>query len=341
VPDRLQTFRNRVNDASLAWQSNVLDKYSIAYNTAFKKYLETFEKQKENDKATAELFVSMAAIIPGSILMATAATSSLRVLANRGALFALSQRRAAATLSVYNAVASNATAKFAVGKVLDVVKDEAGKKIKDAVVQAMSNSQGLLDVDPFNRDKQLHSWLVNHQLASTDAAEAIEADRSMNDAAKEQAYVRLRAAPIANRPSGRLDPNKLAPRIELGFYMVWLLESDTLETEIIPSGPYGGGRYTSKPIQVMPSDPRYPKSNTDRSRGPVQWVAVKRPGSTVEDRIDVLNRQLRGHAFYEPGGWFGKREDGGRKLKEVAAAERVLLALSHATQPLAPLGLAG
>ena len=340
MPDRLQTYRNQVSDAVDAWQANVCNPYIIAYNTAYKSYFETFNKQKDSDKARAELFVTAAAILPGSILMATAATSSLRVIAHRSALRLLAGRSTSRALGVYNAVANNATATFAIGKALDIVKDETGKAIKDSVVKAMSNSRDLLATDPLNRDKQLNSWLINHKLLAFDAADAIERSRSMSERDKERAYASLRAAPIANRPNGKIDPARLSPKIELGFYMVWLLDSDELFTETVPAGPYGGGgQATGKPIDVLPSSKDYPRGNTDPRRGPVQWVGVTRPGSDVEDQIDKLHKQVRGNAFYSPGGWFGKSDAGHARLKEVAAAERVLTWLSDMTQPLAPLGL--
>lgn len=340
MPDRLQTYRNRVSDAVDAWYDNVCSPYVIAYNTAYHSYKDTFSKQKDSDKARAELFVSIAALLPGSILMATAATSSFRAVANRAALRLLAERSANRTLAVYNAVSTNATATFAIGKAIDLVKDEAVKKVKDAVAEAMSMTKDVLSVDPFNRDKQLHSWLTNHKLLAYDTASAIEDSHAMSPAAKEQTYAQLRAAPIANRPAAKIVTARLSLKIELGFYMIWLLESDQLVTEVAPAGPNGfGGRYSSNPIPQMPSSKEYPRGNTDRSRGPIRWVGVTRPGGEVEDRIDTLTKALTGQNFYETSGWFGKSDANQARLKEVAKAERVLSMLSNATQPLAPLGV--
>ena len=125
-------------------------------------------------------------------------------------------------------------------------------------------------------------------------------------------------------------------RIELGFYMVWVLDSDELVTQTIPGNMHS---LTSKPIDALPSSRDYPRGNTDPSRGPVQWVGVTRPGGDVEDQIDKVHKHVRGNAFYAPGGWFGKSDAGQARLKEVAAAERTLTWLSDMTQPLAPLGL--
>ncbi len=339
MPDRLQTYRNQVSDAVDAWQANVCNPYIIAYNTAYKSYHDIFKKQDDSDKARAELFVTAAAILPGSILMATAATSSLRVIAHRSAVRLLAGRSTSRALGVYNAVAGNATATFAIGKALDIVKDETGKAIKESVVKAMSNTRDLLATDPLNRDKQLNSWLTNHKLLAYEAADAIERSRTMSERDKEQAYDGLRAAPVANKPNGKIDPARLSPKIELGFYMLWLLDSDVLVTQTSPATPYGGGRYSSKPIDALPSSKDYPRSNTDSGRGPVQWIGANRPGGDVEDQIDKLHKQVRGSAFYAPGSWFGKSEVNQAKVKEVAEAERVLAWLSDKTQPLAPLGL--
>ncbi len=164
------------------------------------------------------------------------------MIANRAALRVLAERSAARTLSVYNAITSNATATFAIGKTLDLVKDATGKAIKEAAVKAMANSRDALATDPLNGDKQPNSWLINHKLLAFEAADAIEASRTMNADDKEQAYAQLRAAPIAN-----------------------------------------------KPIQEIPSSSAYPRGNTDRNRGKVQWVGVSRCGGDVEDRIDALN----------------------------------------------------
>lgn len=59
-------------------------------------------------------------------------------------------------------IANNATASFAMRKALDLVKEDAGEAIKDAVVRTVANNQDLLATDPLNRDKQRNSGLINH-----------------------------------------------------------------------------------------------------------------------------------------------------------------------------------
>jgi hypothetical protein len=330
MADRLQTFRNLVGDSVDAWQSQVCNPYIVGYDTAYTSYKDTFNKQKESDKARSEMFIAVLSILPGSVLMSAAATSSLRTIAHRSALRLLAARSATRTLATYNAVVENAGAKFAIGKVLDLVKEEAGKKIKEAVTRAMTNSRDVLSTSPLSRDKQLNSWLLDHKLLAYDAAKAIEDSKTMSNDAKEKAYVQLRLAPIANRPKSKIIPATLALKIELGFYMIWLLDSDMLNTQIIPPSGYYPGKSSSKPIDALPSSPEYPKPGTD------QWISVSRPGGDVEDRIDELNKILRGKKFYESF-WYGKNDT--KKLQEVQAAERVLQWLSNQTQPLAALGV--
>ncbi len=330
MADRLQTFRNQVSDAADAWQANACNPYIVAYNTAYKSYQDTYNKQKESDKAKAEMFIAIASILPGSILMATAATSSIRIIAHRSALSLLASRSATKAMAKYSAVTTNAAAKFAIGKTLDIVKDEAGKKIKEAVTKTMSNTNDLLSTDPLNRDKQINSWLLNHKLLAFDTAKAIEDSRTLSNDAKEKAYAQLRLAPIASRPQNRINSALLAPKIELGFYMIALLDSDELVTQEIAPSQYYVGKYSSKKIDALPSSPDYPKP------GKNQWIGVSRPGGDVEDKIDELHKKLRGSNFYESH-WYGKNDT--KKLKEVQESERVLQWLSDQTQPLATLGL--
>lgn len=338
MPDRLQTYRNRVSDAVDSWQANVCNPYIIAYNTAFRNYNEAFNRQKESDKARAELFVSAASILPGSILMATAASSSLRVLANRAALNMLAKSNLTRTLSIYKAASENATAAFATGKLLDMIKDATGGKIKDAVIKATSLSDNMLASDPLNRDKQLNTWLTNHKLCAFEAAEAIENSPS-GDAEKDRAYAALRQAPVANKPQGALNPGPLALKIELGFYMMALLESDELVT-MPPQMPGSYGTVVgmkSRPIEKMPSAKDYPRAVNRGSSGTSQWVGIARPGGEVEDRIDEVSKKVRSRAFYAPSGLFGKPDT--RKMQELRDAEAWLNWLADATRPLNPLGL--
>jgi hypothetical protein len=340
MADRLQTFRNLVSDAADSWQANVANPYIIAYNTAYQSYVKTFDKQKESNKAQAELFVSIALILPGSVLAVAAASKSLQVLARRQAIRALAFGSARRGALRYKAVIGDAGAKFAIAGILDVVKDQAKvkKKIEEAVKDVISKTGDLLLTDPLNRDKQLNSWITNHKLLAYAAAEAIENDPAMNNDAKNKAYAELRLAPIASKPTGVIVPALLAPKIEHAFYMIWLLDSDELVTTIVEPVSYGMGttlgQYSSKPIDVLPSSPEHPKNNKNLPKG--QWVGIKRPGGDVEDKIDELNMQLRGREFYESH-WYGKNDT--KKFEELLAAERVLKWLSDQTQPLSALGV--
>jgi hypothetical protein len=335
MADRLTTFRNRVSDAADSWQANVANPYIIAYNEGYKKYIATFEKQKESDKAQAELFVSIALILPGSVLAVAAVSKSLKVLARRQALRALAFDSALNARSRYKAIVGNEAAMFAIGKVLDLAKGKATKKIEEAVKEAASKTSDLLLLDPLSRDKQLNSWIINHKLLAFDAAEAIEKDASMTEAEKEKAYEALRAAPIASRPSDSIVPSTLAPKIEHAFYMMWILDSDELITTIVPPVAtgfgYGSpGQYSSQPIDALPHSPNYPKPKEG------QWIGIRRPGGKVEDRIDELNLQLRGKKFYESH-WYGKNDT--KKKDELKIAENVLRWLSNQTQPMSALGV--
>jgi len=335
--DRLEQFRRQVIDAADAWQAYVCNPYIVAYNEAYKNYTDAYNLQKETDKQKAELFVSIASILPGSILMATAANSSLRVIANRVALQGLARANLTRALGAYQAVGANPTAMFAIGKTLDLVKGEVGKTIKGYVTKAMQNTHDTLATDPLSRDKQLSTWIITHRLCATDAAEAVENDGRLSEREKDAIFASLRQAPIAQRPTGSIIPKTLSPKIELGFYMMALLDSDELVTQT-GAGPYGGGRITSKPIDEMPSSPNYPKGRISSGMGGTStWVGIARPGSRVEERIDECNKLVFKKPFYAASGWFGR--DDTLKSGELRNAEQTLRRLADSTRPLSPLGL--
>jgi hypothetical protein len=269
--------------------------------------------------------------------MATAANSSLRILANKVALQGLAKANLTRTLAAYQAVGSSPTAMFALGKTLDLVKGEIGKEVKSYVTKAVQNSHDTLATDPLSRDKQLSSWIITHRLCATDTAQAVENDRRLSEREKDAIFAALRQAPIAQRPSGSIIPSALSPKIELGFYMMALLDSDELVTQT-GGGPYGGGRITSKPIDEMPSSPNYPKSKVSTAMGATStWVGISRPGSKVEERIDKCNEIVFKRPFYAPSGWFGRDET--LKTGELRNAEQTLRRLADSTRPLSPLGL--
>lgn len=327
--DRLEQFRRQVIDAADAWQAYVCNPYIVAYNEAYRNYTEAFKLQKESDKKKAELFVSIAAILPGSILMATAANSSLRVLANKVALQSLASANLTRTLAAYQTVGASPTAMFALGKALDIIKGEVGNKAKAYVTKAMQNSHDTLATDPLSRDKQLSSWIITHRLCATDIAEAVDTDRRLNEREKDAIFAALKQAPIAQRPVGAIIPAALSPKIELGFYMMELLDSDVVVTQRY-SREYGYMGLNITPIDEMPSSPNYPLAKVTAAR-PRGWIDISRPGSIVEKRIDECHNLVFQKPFYGQKSMFGP--DITAKLDELRSAEQTLRRLSDVTRP--------
>ena len=340
---RVDEFRFQVSDSIDLWQANVANPYIRAYNAAYKSYNQTFETQKSNDKERAELLVSAAAILPGSFLIATAATGSLRVLAHRAMLKMLATNNLTRVLGGYNAATNNATLKFAFGGLLDLAKGQMNDGIKKIAVNAATMSQNTLTDDPLDRDKHLDSFFKNHKVALTDAASLIE-QSSILEAEKVRQFAALKAAPLASRPQGKIDKDALAPKIELGLYMMALLESDFLEvTPAHAPNSYGASpRPVRTPINVMPKDTQhYPKATMPKVGigviGQSQSISIDRPGGDVENRIDELCKIVLKRPFYAKAGWFGK--DPTLKAGELRQAQDVLEMLSKHLSPMVALGL--
>jgi hypothetical protein len=312
--------------------------YIVAYEAAYDNYKYAFDKQRENEVVQINMFIAIALIIPGSILMSAASKHTLSKLGtniSRSAIQTLAKAKAVRTLALYNAIGNNPAAYFAIGKVVDIVKGETNTKIQSLINDMVSKTNGTLSSKPLSRSKQLDSWLENLQLLARETALAIEDSRHMSNIQKERAFEKLQRSPIANRPQGRINVNSLTEKIELGMYMIWVLDSDKLFTQVTAPLAHpdanGIGKTKSISINALPSSAQYPRP------GPQQWIGINRPGSVVENRIDMLHQRLYKSKFYAKSGFFG-RDDKLKKF-ELQKAEKVLNLLAASTQPSSALGI--
>ena len=342
---RTQRLRAIIHDGQGQWRSRAINPYIISYRMAFGGFTKTMQAQADADKARAELFVSMASIVGGSLLMATVGQTSLRAVAGNAALNFICNRNLDRTFNAMAVAAENKTFMFALGKTLDTIKDQIGKRVKDEVTEIIKSKE-IKTSDPLDKYLEFDSLMLNHEYAANHAAEQIEADRKMDDAKKHAAFVALEAAPICKPPSGVIDPNLLGPKIELGIYLSKVMESAELDTWGPSYGGFGGGQQrpiSVKPITQRPSAPDFPKPVFNRD-GSGQSVGYNMTGDpfqgtdAVRARIDELHKQVFKEAFYPSRGFFD-RYMAEEKRAELVKAETQLDRLGQDVRPLSLLGL--
>ena len=341
MSERLQKFLTKVGLGRSQWGTRVGRPYVGAYNIAFDAYGKTIQSQKDADKERAELLVTAASVVSGSLLMAVAGSASLRVLAGNAALKAVCARELNRTFEVMHTVYNSRTAMFALGKAMDEAKDRAGKLVKDAVTQMLTANNSVLSVLPLNQLINVETMLDNLRDCAIIAASNVDGDRQLSEAQKNILFAQFNAAPIANIPHGSTNVAQLAPRLELSFYLKLILDSDELDTVISPGGTFGMTpvpmRARSQPIPQLPGAPDYPKPRGGNGAGS-QWIGVNRPGDKIRSQVDKLHQQIYHKPFYRPGGFlmFGD-VSGPEKMAELKRAADLMSSLASETRPLAPL----
>ncbi len=349
MTQRVNDFDLFVRQQQAKWKLLVGIPYLKAYDAAYKKFEETMQQQKDVEKDRADMLVTAASVVSGSLLMATIGKVAAGKLITRS-LYRLAIKNLGTTFSrLVHTGRHNEAFAFALGKFLDEVKTDVSKQVKDVAAKYM-HVDAAESVTPMAQTLDMDAFLTSNWLVAVKAAQTVEAHQGLSDAAKIAAFGSLRAAPMLQEPVVRRSslPGTLAEKIELSFYLGAVLDSDTLVDwpAYYPTGAAGMSgpmeRSTrSRPIAQLPSDPTYPRPPFPRTGfGGVtpahQSIAITRAGSEVQKRTDELcrlmfKRQLYG-GLHDWFGLFGPADT--KKPAELLAAEKMLDGLSDATRPM-------
>ena len=298
MSQRTQDLRNRVADGLRFWKINVTLPYSSAYATAYEQYQKVLKEQAEADKARAELFVSMASIVGGSLLMATIGQTTLRAAVADVALNAICQRNLVWAFNAMAVTESNKTVMFALNKVLDIVKDQSGKAIKDRATEILSSGSTIQTSNPQVKQNDLEAQLLKHEAIAVETADRVESDHKLTALEKDRAFAELQGAPICRHPSRSIDAPTLAKKIELCIYMQAVLDSD----ELIDWPAYYGqpNRHPtgSHPIPQLPSAADYPHPRPAHAGDAQQSIGFHTLGGNVQARVDTLHNELFHSNFF-------------------------------------------
>ena len=272
--------------------------------------------------------------------MASAATTSIRTVVNKITLKTLSVTNLSRMLGTYEAIGNNAVAMFATGKFIDIIKDniDIKKKVQDIINSAISDLKNTLQLeDPLSLKIKMSGYIDRLHLCVNDSARSVD-ESSLRDEQKDF-YLRylLNISPIAQRPMGVVQIDRMAKLIELALYLVWLLENDYLVTVPAHGVAFGVQRPMGSrlPINASPLDTKnYPKPVKPSAGfgyfGEEKYIDIRRPEKIVEDRIDELCSKL-----FKIDGAYSSGFSAG--IRGLAIAEKLLTRLSNVLTPLQPL----
>lgn len=329
----MPTFSQQVNWATVMWRSNVARPYILAYNEAYKAVQASLKAEEDDAKAQAELFVSIVAILPTSVLMAVIATPSFRRAIRKIGVRRLGADNLRLALSYLKADGKHPAVAFAFGKLAGMAKDKGGMAITSMLSNlARNTSAGVTATDPLSRSQELLGLVDTQGMMVERVGTAIMEDPQMNAGQKKAMMDALMQAPfLANKPEKKMDWQKLRPSIELAMLMNVVLDRDY----VLRHGPIGSrlpARKVPGGIKAMPSDPDYPKSQPASAMAFYNTVEVDRPANNVQDHIDRVHKEVFGHPFYTHQRYLGMQWPGG-KAEELVRAEAVLKRLSKSASP--------
>jgi len=310
--DRLQ---DKIRETKNLWNNRASYPLSSSYERARDTYLTTLKEQKELDRLNAEKkaqLVMLALSLAGGSVLATffgkaaaktvaaeiVSNSALNIVVNKG------WERAFSALAWTD---KSAGMKFVLGSLWDEVGNRITKEVSDKIKEVPKNItpaklKGKATIKgPVEYLGELLS-LVNRWENAVMAT-----GRWLYDSPGGEAAIKTfqKSSPFFKLPKRKLDVGITANKMELSFWMKYLLDSDFLETGYwketgrgISMRRVSTGR---KPINVNPSNPKYPKAYKQTgSFGGVDYsrVGYDNAGEVIRKRINLLHKKAKGQNFF-------------------------------------------
>lgn len=312
--------------------------YASAYVTAHESFKATLQSQADLDKLKAELFLTVATIGFGAGLGAVFGKAALSTVLADQALTAVCNRNMIRTFNTMAAISSSVPGTFIVEQIWSTlsskVSDAAKRQVQD-IYSRSPISAALQNPQVFQND--LQAYVLRIKTAAHQVAADIRDNRTMSETEKNGVVARLRAAPFfANAPRTDLigARQSAADKIELGFYMTMIMNSDYIkETTFYTQGAHEGTRTRRVgAVDRLTTDRAYanvPASTSSYgfgySNSTMYDVAYDSPGSRIMSRINTLYQaQLRGEFIGDH--WYGFDSV---NRQTVAKAERAIELLGN------------
>lgn len=286
--------------------------FGSAYSTAFRKYNDTLEKQKDADKEAAEATATMVmlalSLAGGSVLTAVFGEEALgKVLAKRVQDAALNAVVKYGCVQAFNALAwtvSDKTARFVIGKLWE----EGGKQVKDKFEAGLKEAKKFAEVpesqgeplDPLQYQNNLQNYTSGSDLVLARIAQSLP-----NGASTEATLGAIASgSPYFKGPKSVFFPGA-AERIELVLWMRYVLGQDAVqrgEYQEVYGALHGMKAVvtSTEPIKASPLSRDFPSWQS--TGGSFQRVVYQPVGDIIKKRVDaVYGAAFHGQSFFGPG----------------------------------------
>lgn len=340
MTEYIQNYLLRLQNVEDRWLQNAVYPYFQAYEAAYTNYTSVMDRQRQRDAALADLLVTGLSIASGSLLTMVAGSSLMRAFVVDRAVDIVARLNMNRVFSAMAMVERNKALSFALGKMWD----DGAKRLSAEAQRRIATEVAVLNrvppqrlLSPVGMKTSLELYVKALKTAASSAALDLNDSRALSPAEKDAEARKLAASPFMNVPPP-LDQGA-ADRIELGFYLTMIVNSDRLRIVNVYQQPTRDNlthaTVSSAPVTQSTGARDYPRRLLDGGkqylpRQPGALFTYKTGGyqdvgAEVQRRVNALTRTR----LFDVG-FFG--DDVG--FAKVQGAERLLKALSDRSAAL-------
>lgn len=308
------------------WESNVIIPFSDAYKVAYMEYQKILKKDIAAKQRQLEFAFMALSLFGGSAFTAILGKATMGQIMENMAVNYICDRNMTKTFNFLAIAKESPVAGYLTAQTLSASKSWISSNTKSAVVAAGSGKTYSDITDPALMRSQLKQFFNKSELAVRYALnDLLENKKGAILKVRQKALNRISQSPFCQAPKTSIfNPKELAEKIELGFYMKMLLESDhTYELTGI-HGIYSREK-NHNPISVSPNSAKYPKSTSSEFGTKVRHTEI---GDAATKRMNTLYNKIMGAKkgiIYDS---YGRQYANRDVLKE---AESVLVKLGNET----------
>lgn len=338
IEQEINNFQaNYLNQIWRLWRGNVALPYADAYKRAYTSFQDKLAQDAAFEKMKLELAFSALTLVSGSIFTMAFGGLTAKALAGKVAVDVICRNNMEKAFKAAVFIDSNKTAQF----IIDELWKAGGKALTDQTKRLFTedtgrfSSAGKLEQDPLDIYMSLELFHNNCTAKAWQALEDVK-NGSMTASEKSDAFAKVKKSAFCNPPSTSpyANINAVADRIELSFYMRYILNLDHLVERVFTATPHGSGQFVAsrKPITTSPSQSNYPKTRVSGGAY-VQTVVGPEYGSiggSALARANELHKKEYNNQPFMNDDWSWTYLGRGEGLNRAALqkAERVLNDLS-------------
>ncbi len=265
-----------------SWLNNVVNPFSDAYETAYDSFKKYQKLDDDAAKAKRELAFAALSLVGGSVLTQVLGKLTFQDAAKNFAINTICNNNMNRAFNAANIVASSPGLSFILGQGLTGTGAWMKSQTKAMFDKsAFTAAQTTLD-KPSKIRSSLTQLVQGGTLRLRWSVKDLRDSGKLNNSLKKIELSKIMLSPFCKAPRTNTLVGGLAEKIELGFYMKMIMDSDSF------ADINGRGRKTSShKISQLTSDPSYPTNSVGSNRNRKQ-VLYDHFGENVVARLNQL-----------------------------------------------------